>query len=265
MPVGDNSLVNMSQPSVSRCISSISELIVMNMAKYVRFPGNHREIEIKKEGFREKGMPDVIGIVDGTHIPIIAPPKTDLEHHPRHFRSHKRFYSINVEAVCDSSLQFLAVNAKYPGACHDANIWASSLVRRYLQQHWMAEQPMYLLGDMGYPLEPWLLTPYTDPVEEHEISFNARQVPTRKHIERAFGILKNTFRCLNSSRKLQYHPIRAANIIYSCFILYNFMRAHNFPMVEDDILAEEFEERAHGHIEITLARSIRDNYARNLI
>lgn len=78
------------------------------------------------------------------------------------------------------------------------------------------------IGDSGYGLEPWLLTPFGN-VEEGtpEAAYNTVLRSARNVIERTNGILKARFRCLSQQRTLYYHPIKAAYIIYACCVLHN--------------------------------------------
>lgn len=52
----------------------------------------------------------------------------------------------------------------------------------------------WLLGDSGYPLRPWLMTPILTPLSKQEEMFNRSHVKTRNCVERAFGVLKSRFR-----------------------------------------------------------------------
>ena len=71
----------------------------------------NEEENIKSELFQVAGFPDVIGCIDGTHIPIIAPPIDECA-----YVNRKKFHSINVQAVCDANMIFLDVVAKWPGS-----------------------------------------------------------------------------------------------------------------------------------------------------
>lgn len=78
------------------------------------------------------------------------------------------------------------------------------------------------LGDSGYPLEPWLITPYRNPLENSaESYFNEQHSKGRSIIERAFGLLKARFRCLLAARELHYNPVKAALILNACCALHN--------------------------------------------
>ena len=72
---------------------------------------------------------------------------------------------------------------------------------------------------------PNLLTPITNPTTDGQIKYNISHMKSRNVIERAFGVLKMRFRCLDSSAgMLMFSPERACRVIISCFILHNITR-----------------------------------------
>ena len=52
---------------------------------------------IDKRGILSRGFPQCVGAIDGTFIPILAPSVSKSS-----FYNRKRFYFINVQAVCES-------------------------------------------------------------------------------------------------------------------------------------------------------------------
>ena len=61
-------------------------------------------------------VPQVLGALDGTNIPIVAPNvdgKTD-------YFSQKQRYTISTEGLFGSNLVFLDVATGFPGSCHNA-------------------------------------------------------------------------------------------------------------------------------------------------
>lgn len=56
--------------------------------------------------------------------------------------------------------KILAADARFPGSVHDAEIWSMSNIRDFLHGNFVrGDEITYLIGDSGYPLLPYLLTP----------------------------------------------------------------------------------------------------------
>lgn len=127
---------------------------------------------------------------------------------------------------CDHLCRIRFVNASFPGSCHDSHVWKLSNVKRFFENEYHNGDNSLILGDAGYPLEPWLLTPCRSPaVGSKESKFNIAHSKGRNIIERTIGILKNVFRCLKADRTLHYSPEKAARIINVCCALHN-IRIH---------------------------------------
>lgn len=90
-----------------------------------------------------------------------------------------------------------------------------------------------ILGDAGYPLQPWLMTPFRKPRKKEEENYNECLTKTRQVIERTFGILKSRFRCLDrSGGVLQYTPSVCCRIIVACAVLHNYCIRHHVSLAE---------------------------------
>lgn len=103
----------------------------------------------------------------------------------------------------------------------------------------LSEQPISLIlsllsvGDSGYPLQPWLLTPVQEAGENSpESRYNSAHIRARNSIEKCFGVLKARFRCLLKHRTLHYDAVKAANIIYACMVFHNIIVENRPPEVE---------------------------------
>ncbi|XP_036342267.1 putative nuclease HARBI1 [Rhagoletis pomonella] len=80
---------------------------------------------------------------------------------------------------------------------------------------------MYL-GDSGYPLQPYLMTPFRNASAGiREFYFNKKHAKARNIVKRAIAVLKCCFRCLSTERKLHYSPQEATKIINACCVLHN--------------------------------------------
>lgn len=154
-------LHRISKASVSRCIKNVSLALSLHCQDYIKFPEG-QDVYTTMQGFSDTGdFPNVIGAVDGTHVIINAP--TVDEHL---YVNRKGTHSINVQVVCDNNLKVTDIVAKWPGSSHDAFIWNNSTLCNKFEN---GEIPNgWLLGDSGYPLRPWLLTPVLHPTTEKE-------------------------------------------------------------------------------------------------
>ncbi|XP_059931271.1 LOW QUALITY PROTEIN: putative nuclease HARBI1 [Gadus macrocephalus] len=95
--VGDAEHV--SKATVCRAVRNVTLALKRLLCTFVVFP-SHRPTRLLKEEFhRIAGFPGVIGCIDGTHIPIIAPSINEGDHVNR-----KSVRSINVQVGLNSSL-----------------------------------------------------------------------------------------------------------------------------------------------------------------
>lgn len=100
-------------------------------------------------------------------------------------------------------MKVLAVDASRPGSCHDSFIWNMCNARNYfLNSYNQGDTNSLLLGDSGYGLEPFLITPYKDVAAgtvQHK--FNNSYASGRNIVERTIGVLKSRFRSLHGTQK----------------------------------------------------------------
>ncbi|XP_063226847.1 putative nuclease HARBI1 [Bacillus rossius redtenbacheri] len=174
------------------------------------------------------GFPGVMGAVDCTHVLIISP--TGDEEAVYVDRKHN--HSHNVQLICNYDMLVMDVNARYPGSTHDAAIWRLCNVKRTLMRRYRnGDTNSWILGDSGYPLEPWLLTPILHaPDGTPESRYTTGHCSARCAIERCNGLLKSRFRCLSKARQLNYAPHTAALIVNACVVLHNFCVRNKLPL-----------------------------------
>ncbi|KAK0142220.1 putative nuclease HARBI1 [Merluccius polli] len=195
------------------------------------------------------GLPNVMGCVDGTQIPITAPAENEAD-----YVNRKSFHSINVQ-ICDAAYIVTNVEAKWPGSVHDSRIYREcSLSNRFAR----GEFDGYLLGDRGYPCQPSLLTPYPDPEPGPQQRFNVAHYRTRARVEMTIGILKSRFQCL---QKLRVTPERACDIIVAFVVLHNIaiIRGEQHPAIQINDPADDHPIPA----DVQDGRAARDLIARN--
>ena len=195
--------------------------------RYVRLPNEDELKEIIREFENLWGFPQVVGAIDGTHIPILKPQESASDYYNR-----KGFYSILVQAVVDSRGRFIDTNIGWPGKCHDSRVLVNSTFyeranRGQLLPDWKrhingVDIPLLILGDPAYPLLPWLIKAYaeTGSLSPQQRHFNYRQSRARMVVENSFGRLKGRWRCL--LKRMDYYTItHTTDVIATCISLHN--------------------------------------------
>ena len=100
-------------------LSEFLDAMLKRGSQFIFMPTNSTDISTTKSEFYDiAGFAGVLGDVDGSHFPIIAPPGDD----EKAYVNRKNFHSINVQVVCDANLVFLDVCARCPGSAHDSFI-----------------------------------------------------------------------------------------------------------------------------------------------
>uniref|UniRef100_A0A8C9Z1S6 Putative nuclease HARBI1 n=1 Tax=Sander lucioperca TaxID=283035 RepID=A0A8C9Z1S6_SANLU len=208
------SAVGISQSPLSRIIAQVFK----GEFRYIRFPYTAREQgEIKMQFAAMSGFPNVITAIDCTHIAVRAPYENKFV-----YVNRKNVHSINVQVICDSKLTLTNIVARWPGSTHDSFILTNSSVGNKLQAG--AGRDGWLLGDSGYPLRRWLLTPFLYPQSAEEMRYNEVHSRARSVVERAI---------ITSGGRLLYHPAKVCAIIRACGVLHNMALRTGIPLPPD--------------------------------
>ncbi|KAH7940832.1 hypothetical protein HPB49_006569 [Dermacentor silvarum] len=210
-----------SQSTGSECVRCLAEAVVNAGVrnKCDHFPKKSEKKAAVKEGLLRRGaIPGVIGCTDGGLIAIIAP----KGRRNTAFTSRKSYHSENCLFICDADMRILTVYPVRPGSDHDSFVWRTTWLRRWFQAGRIANPGVYLIGDSGYPLDPWLLTPVPGhpPMQTAEGKYNTAHATLRSVVERCIGLLMSRFRCLQRYGTFLYEPERAANIVAACAVLH---------------------------------------------
>lgn len=95
-------------------------------------------------------------------------------------------------------------------------------------------------GDSGYPLEPWLMTPLpSQPEGSPKFRYNEALCKARNPIERLYGVLKSTWRCLSQQRTMLYDPGFAGKVVNACAVLHTVNLAAQRNWTEDELAEPE--------------------------
>jgi len=223
--VGD--LAGVSPPTVSRIIRKVSNEISILVQNFITFPTTQRErSETMTNFYALAKFPGVLGAINCTHVAIRSPGGNDAEL----YRNRKGYFSVNVQAICNASLEVSNIVARWPGSVHDSTIFGNSRICAQFESDQIVGG--YILGDGGYACKTYLLTPLAQTTTDGEKRYNFRQIRTRNPVERLFGVVKRRFPCLQLG--LRTKLATSFKIIVACFILHNIAIQHGDTDAPDD-------------------------------
>lgn len=142
-----------------------------------------------------------------------------------YFRNRKGYFSLNVQVVGDADLRIRNIVARWSGSTHDQTIFNNSSIKAQFEGNEFGNSIM--LGDSGYALKKYLITPILNPTIEVEQVFNESQIRTRNPIERLFGVLKRRFPVLSLGIRLSCDTAKV--VIIGCAVLHNIAIIMNEP------------------------------------
>ncbi|XP_022175254.1 putative nuclease HARBI1 [Myzus persicae] len=249
-----------SESSACRYVRQACRAIARHRSKFIYFPKNVVDMRKVVNGFYSLcRFPKVVGAVDCTHVKIQSPGGDNAET----FRNRKGYFSINTQCICNPWLKIMDIVARWPGSSRDQIIFDNSLIKSKFENEIIKG---YLLGDGGYEVKPYLMTPLLNPTTRSQQLYNESQIRTRNVIERCFGVHKRRFPVL--SKGITTSLINTQAIIVSCAIIHNIcIDLHD--ELPNDILQEGYdieniaEDNLPNLIEVTRGRQERDRLVRD--
>lgn len=223
--------VGVDRSTVCKTFAFVLDSIVNKSQDWIKFPSKVEDMDQAKADWASRfRIPTVIGAIDCTHVLIQKPSAFGDE-----YVNRKGKASINVQMTCDANEKITSVDAQWPGSVHDSRIWRLSGVQEVVRRF---DGDVCLLGDSGYGITPWLLTPYSEVRNAQERQFNLIHAQERVIIERVFGQIKRRFPILSSQVRIALEKI--PKLIIACVVLHNISKhlndAWDFPdPYEDDV------------------------------
>lgn len=209
---------NVHKTTMSRVVYKVSKEITKLAKSYITMPIGSELQEVKELFYNIAGFPNVIGCIDGTHIPIQSPGGNLAEL----YRNKGGLSSINVQVVCDAKLNIRYLDAHGYGSTEDSIVFENSSLRTQL---YSKEIDGHLLGDSAYPCSKYLMTPIINPSTNAEKLYNKAHNKTRNTIERTIIAWKNRFPCL--SLKLRLNLQHTLAVITATAVLHNICNQQN--------------------------------------
>lgn len=125
-------------------------------------------------------------------------------------------------------------------------------------------QDCFILGDSGYPVQNYLMTPLGNPLTDAENLYNESLIRTRNVVERLYGVWKRRFPCLSMGLRVKLDT--ALNIIVATAILHNIAVNMNIQEIDDGFNEDpEWNNEAYlGNHRDGVRRHLIENYFANL-
>ncbi|XWS56545.1 hypothetical protein CRYUN_Cryun09bG0094500 [Craigia yunnanensis] len=228
--IGDT--FGMNQSTVSQITWRFVEAMEERGLHHLNWPSTEAEMEQIKSKFEKiRGLPNCCGAIDITHV-VMTLPTMDPSNNV--WFDREKNYSMILQAVVDPEMRFRDVIAGWPGSLSDAIVlWNSGFFKlseegnrlngKNLNISEGTEIREYIIGDPGFPLLPWLFTPYQGKgLSELQIEFNKRHAATRMVAQMALARLKEMWRIIHG---VMWMPDknRLPRIVLVCCLLHNIL------------------------------------------
>ena len=226
-----------SQLAVSQFVRAIKKNL---LKKFINWPSSSTMQRYAQEFEDLHHIPYVVGAVDGSHIPIVAP-----RLHAPDYYNRKGFHSIFLQGVVSAKCLFWDFDIGWAGSMHDANLWARTAIGQYCEAGKFF--PYTLVGDAAYPCRPWMMAPFKghkDGLSREEYHWNFIQSSTRMCVERAFGMLKGRWRIL--LKRVDVHLKNVPDLVSTCLVLHNMCIIFGDTFWREEWMREATEEVHNG-------------------
>ncbi|KAF7099233.1 hypothetical protein CFC21_100894 [Triticum aestivum] len=223
-PVVVGSSLGVNEPTVSLVTQRFIEAIQERALHHLNWPYNFSAMEkIKCRFDKIHGLPNCCGVVHRDYFKFGSP---NLD--------HEENADTLMLAVVDPDMRFTNIwfgassSMNQSSLLHDSWLFKSCEKGTLLDGSKLkvsdgSDIGEYIIGDAGYPLRPWLLTPYRleDDISDSKVEFNKRHSAATAMALRALERLKDTWKCLQGEG---WHPNNQRDLrwtINTCCRLHN--------------------------------------------
>ncbi len=220
--------------SVHDIVHRVNNAIIWILRTVIVFPTS-TDLGVVGRGFAKlAGSPafsSAVGAIDGCHIRLKPPAAT-----AQCYLNRKLFHSIQLQAITDHRGEFIDIFVGYPGSVHDASVLRNSPVNT---GGLYPPAGKCIHGDGGHPClsaPTCLITPYRESVQNPlQARFNSKHPRARNIVERAFGMIKTSWRSV-FFKAMEVSPAFMPEVIACCAVL------HNIALQNGDIIEPEVRE-----------------------
>ncbi|GAA6105403.1 protein ANTAGONIST OF LIKE HETEROCHROMATIN PROTEIN 1 isoform X1 [Tachysurus ichikawai] len=238
--------------TVWRCVrefcSAVNEVLLPEL---IPFPNDDKLMEMAMNFEQRYGLPQCVGVIAGSHIPNVP-----TEYHAEYF-NHMGWHSIILQGVVDGNGLFWHVFAGSPGSMHEATVLHVSGLWDLIGQGLFPNNSKniaghdvgyYLLGNAAFPLQSWLMKPFSvmGQLTAEQVAYNQKIYRAICVAENSFVRLKGRWRCLQKHNDSHIDLIKT--MVLTCCVLHNLCETHG------EQYSEEWDPPAAGD-QIVMPRS----------
>lgn len=228
------------------------------LARIVRLPETVPQCLAVMKGFHSRGgFPNVISAIDCTHVSIRCPPNVKTGD----FLDREGNQSAVFQCCVDFRYVFTHIYGLFPGSRHDSYILKQSQLWEDAEAGNLVPPGLQycFLGDAGYPLCTWLITPFTARSAEHDdedvLTYNFLLSSARMFVEQVFGCVKSKWRVLDYKICFEStDDIR--NFVYACCIMWNWYRLDKLGVLQSWLDGEPDWGRVQPHEVAMVCRNL---------
>ncbi|XP_031131589.1 protein ALP1-like [Ipomoea triloba] len=226
---------------ISKITNMVTRLLATKLyPEFIKIPVSRRRLVETTQGFQElTSLPNICGAIDGTPVRLHHLPSDTIN--SSMYYCKYGFPSILLQVVADHKKVFWDVCVKAPGGFDDATHFRDSLLyNRLISGDIVWDKVInvrgqhvrpYLVGDWGFPLLSFLLTPFSwnrtgGPAQN---AFDEAVAKARKSAEEAIGLLKGRWKILQD---LNVDLSHAPQTIVACCVLHNLCQIAREPEPE---------------------------------
>ncbi|KAJ0243341.1 hypothetical protein HA466_0194080 [Hirschfeldia incana] len=236
------------------------------MPKYLQWPDDESLRNIRETYESVSGIPNIVGSMYTTHIPIIAPKISVASYfNKRHTeRNQKTSYSITIQAVVNPNGVFTDLCIGWPGSMSDDKVLEKSLLYQRANNGGLLKG-LWVAGGSGHPLLDWVLVPYTQQnLTWTQHAFNEKMSEVQRVAKEAFGRLKGRWACLQKRTEVKLQDL--PTVLGACCVLHNICEIRGERM-EPELMVEVVDDEVlpENALRSVNAMKARDTISHNLL
>ncbi|KAI4979051.1 hypothetical protein ZWY2020_015804 [Hordeum vulgare] len=186
------------------------------------WPDCSEKDEIKSKFEKIHNMHNCCGVICTTHVPFgpnCNHEKNDCIQMQLVIDPDMRFKNIWLGPASIMNQSSLLQDSGLFKECEKGGLLNGSKLKVALDGSEVGE---YIIGDAGYPLLPWLLTPYhEEDLSDFKAEFNRRHSAATTRALKALSRLKDTWKCLQGDAWWLTNLKNPSRMIYTCCRLHN--------------------------------------------